>query len=139
MLTRWTAAAVGSWVMFVYWFTIGSIAILTRERNARLIGFSRDLSWRGMVPRLGGKLRVGEALLSRNRKILPAAQHRGHFTSRLKKALALQGLAALYQTVIKRAPFISDSLNPRLRVFLCQPLYFLAGIYCSHVSVLCSP
>ena len=115
-------------------------------------------------------------LLNRNRKILPGALYQGHFTGRLKKALASRVPVTPVETVIKRAPFISDALFPtslvsyrclflpfplslsvsrrrpsfvlsfffflqfstllrpllfslkpsRLRVFLCQPLYFLA-------------
>lgn len=66
-------------------------------------------------------------LLNRNRKILPGALYQGHFTGRLKKALASRVPVTPVETVIKRAPFISDALFPTSLVsyrclFLSFPL-----------------
>jgi len=91
------------------------IAILiVAPRHGCLIGFSRGLdSWRGGEANtpVRWKVKAG-SLLNRNRKILPAALYQGHFTSRLKKALASRGPVTPLRTVIKRTPFISQPLRP---------------------------
>lgn len=55
---------------------------------------------------------------------MPAALYQGHFTSRLKKALASRGPVTPVRTVIKRTPFISVSLS--LFSFSSSPLVFSA-------------
>jgi len=122
------------------------IAILiVAPRHGCLIGFSRGLDSRrgdeANTP-VRWKVKAG-SLLNRNRKILPAALYQGHFTSRLKKALASRGPVTPLRTVIKRTPFISQplplaslpsssffflsSLSLSLSLFLffsCVPLFF---------------